>query len=135
MAEHPLLTLEEANARLPLIRPILERLRDLVAEAQQRQAQIEQLQQVYPSANGHRAELETQIRVATRELEEGVEEVRRLIDEAEGHGCEVKDPSTGLIDFRSLRDGEVVYLCWRLGEGDIAYWHTLQAGFKGRQPL
>ena len=62
--------------------------------------------------------------------------IRTLIAEAEGLGCEVKDPSSGLIDFRSLRNGEVVYLCWRLGEGDhIEFWHTLTDGFAGRQPL
>jgi hypothetical protein len=47
----------------------------------------------------------------------------------------VKDPATGLIDFRSLRGGREVYLCWRLGEGEIAWWHELDAGFQGRQPL
>jgi len=50
-------------------------------------------------------------------------------------GVEVKDPSTGLIDFRSLRGDEEVYLCWRLGEGRIAWWHDLDSGFQGRRPL
>ena len=47
----------------------------------------------------------------------------------------LKDPRTGLVDFRSVRDGRVVYLCWRLGEDRIRYWHDLDAGFAGRQPL
>ena len=50
-------------------------------------------------------------------------------------GIEVKDLNQGLIDFPHLRRGRVVYLCWRLGEGDIAYWHELDAGFAGRQEL
>lgn len=48
---------------------------------------------------------------------------------------EVKDPERGLIDFRSERDGRVVYLCYLLGEPDLLYWHELDAGFAGRQPL
>ena len=48
---------------------------------------------------------------------------------------EVKDPERGLIDFRSERDGRVVFLCYLLGEPDLLYWHELDAGFAGRQPL
>ena len=48
---------------------------------------------------------------------------------------ELKDPARGLIDFRSERDGRVVYLCYLLGEPTIAHWHELDAGFAGRQPL
>jgi hypothetical protein len=43
--------------------------------------------------------------------------------------------STGLVDFRTMRDGRAVYLCWRLGEDAIRYWHELDAGFAGRRPL
>ncbi len=50
-------------------------------------------------------------------------------------GVELKDPAIGLIDFRSLREGRIIYLCWRLGEPTIAYWHDLDTGFAGRQPL
>ena len=61
--------------------------------------------------------------------------MRRPVGEPEGIGCEVKDVQTGLVDFRAMRDGRAVYLCWRLGEEDIAFWHELDAGFAGRQPL
>ena len=136
MADRRLFTLEEANAVLPALQPVLEALRSAVLEAQRHQANLEQMQKVYPSANGHRAELETQIRLSKDALDELMVKIRALIAEAEGLGCEVKDPSSGLIDFRSLRDGEVVYLCWRLGEGDhIEFWHTLTDGFAGRRPL
>lgn len=64
------------------------------------------------------------------------QEIRALLAELEQHGAEIKDPASGLIDFRTLRDGREVYLCWRLGEGPrILYWHDLDAGFAGRQPL
>jgi hypothetical protein len=59
-----------------------------------------------------------------------------LTSELENLGVQLKDYSQGLIDFPSLRDGEVVLLCWRLGEGDeVEWWHDVDSGFAGRQPL
>lgn len=64
------------------------------------------------------------------------QEIHALVHEIGHLGIEVKDPETGLIDFRSMRDGREVYLCWRLGEGPrIRYWHELDAGFPGRRAL
>ncbi len=54
----------------------------------------------------------------------------------EALGVQLKDYERGLIDFPSLRDGRVVLLCWQMGEGDeLEWWHDLEAGFAGRQPL
>lgn len=50
-------------------------------------------------------------------------------------GCEFKDLDQGLIDFPSIRDGRLVYLCWKRGEPRIMYWHELDTGFVGRQKL
>jgi hypothetical protein len=50
-------------------------------------------------------------------------------------GVELKDPRTGLIDFRALRGDEEVYLCWRHGEPAVDHWHPLHTGFGGRQPI
>jgi hypothetical protein len=50
-------------------------------------------------------------------------------------GCLVKDLDEGLIDFPTLRDGEEVYLCWKLGEERVGYWHGIEEGFAGRKPL
>ena len=49
--------------------------------------------------------------------------------------AELKDPRSGLLDFPSLRDGRTVYLCWKLDEPTIGYWHPIETGFAGRQPL
>jgi hypothetical protein len=58
------------------------------------------------------------------------------VSELEGLGVQLKDYSRGLVDFPSLRDGRVVLLCWELGEGDrVKWWHDVEAGFAGRQPL
>jgi len=50
-------------------------------------------------------------------------------------GILLRDPETGLIDFPAERDGEEVFLCWRLGEDDVAYYHGVHGGFGGRKPL
>lgn len=58
------------------------------------------------------------------------------VNELESLGVQLKDYSRGLIDFPALRDGRVVLLCWQLGEGDrLEWWHDVEAGFAGRQPL
>lgn len=63
-------------------------------------------------------------------------EIEKLIGEISGAGIQVKDPTRGLIDFPSRRSGRVVLLCWQLGEPEeIMWWHDLDTGFAGRQPI
>lgn len=55
--------------------------------------------------------------------------------EIQSLGIVIRDVDRGLIDFPAVRDGREVYLCWQLDEGEIAFWHDIEAGFGGRQPL
>lgn len=59
------------------------------------------------------------------------EDITAIIDT----GCILRDVDRGLIDFYSIMDETVVFLCWQLGEDSVMYWHSIQDGFKGRQPL
>jgi hypothetical protein len=64
--------------------------------------------------------------------------IRRLKEAIEGiqeRGCVIKDLDIGLIDFPTLFHGEEVYLCWKLGESGIQYWHGVHEGFRGRKPI
>jgi hypothetical protein len=61
--------------------------------------------------------------------------IGELIQKILSTGVEVKDINLGLVDFLSLRDGREVYLCWQFGEEDIRFWHDLDTGYTGRQPL
>ena len=70
-----------------------------------------------------------------REVGEGFLAVRRLLAEVQGLGIVVRDIDRGLIDFPAVIDGEEVYLCWQLDEDGISWWHDLESGFGGRQPL
>ena len=81
--------------------------------------------------NGHTAEalaLEARATDLLRAIGARLDGLRML-------GIELKDLEHGLVDFPSWREGRVVYLCWRLDEERIGYWHELDAGFQGRQPL
>ncbi len=63
------------------------------------------------------------------------EQLDKLVHQIQDMGVILKDINTGLLDFPALRDGTEVYLCWRFGEGYIAFWHEIDAGFSGRQPI
>lgn len=64
-----------------------------------------------------------------------VEEIDATVGEIEESGVHLKDIKLGLIDFPAERHGEVIYLCWQFGEPEVAFWHRVEDGFAGRQPL
>jgi hypothetical protein len=126
-------TVAEANATLPLVRAVVT---DITALARDLHERHERLTHIAPARRGalteaHREEL----LLAEAELERGQERMHELDRELRQLGIELKDYFTGLIDFRCLMDGREVYLCWRLGEPEVAHWHELQDGFAGRQRL
>jgi hypothetical protein len=125
-------SVEEANKALPLIKAIVEdivRQNRLVDTLQQRLTRVLK-ERRRPSDDLYSEEL-TQSQL---ELEAEEERLRTYTEELEGLGVELKGDD-GLCDFRSLMDGREVYLCWRLGEPEVMYWHELGAGFAGRQSL
>lgn len=61
--------------------------------------------------------------------------IHELVAKVQALGVEVKDLERGLVDFRARRGEQEFYLCWRVGESGISWWHTLESGFAGRQPL
>ena len=69
------------------------------------------------------------------ELEDHLKQVHQSIAEIDAIGVQVKDLDSGLLDFPCRVDDKFVLLSWKLGETSIEHWHTLEAGFKGRQPL
>jgi hypothetical protein len=62
-------------------------------------------------------------------------ELARTLEEIQSLGVVVKDLDSGLVDFPSVREGEDVLLCWRLGEDEVAFWHGYDDGFAGRRPI
>jgi hypothetical protein len=135
MAKMRLFTPEEANQALPEVRPLVEQLvedrRALVALG----GELEELQaliggnggSIDPSRVGELQEAVAQAAAA----------LTALVDDIQELGVQIKDLDRGLVDFpaRHPDTGEVVLLCWELGEPDVAHWHDLEEGFAGRKPL
>ena len=67
--------------------------------------------------------------------DEARDKIKEAIERIQDTGCVLKDLDEGLVDFPALREGREVYLCWKLGEERIGYWHGLDEGFAGRKPL
>jgi hypothetical protein len=124
-------TLEEARALLPEVRAIAESMRDHKRAFEQQQSLLKEAG-THAAGNGHGS---PGALAAQTEAERLVNEIQSRIQQLAQMGVEVKGIDEGLVDFPSLRDGRVVYLCWRIGEPDILYWHELHAGFSGRRPL
>ena len=70
-----------------------------------------------------------------KEKSDRIERWNKSIREIEDVGILIKNPDLGLVDFYSIRDGQVVFLCWQRGEPEVRYWHTLEGGYGGRRPL
>ena len=133
--ENRLFTLEEASSVLPRVRSLAADLRDKAQELVTLRANLDAFRQSKQTGD-HAVDGEAQLVVRTLGNANRVaEEMRSLATELEEIGCELKDVHTGLLDFRSLREDRVVYLCWRLSEDEIRFWHELDTGFAGRQPL
>ena len=131
-----LFTLESANRLLPSVRGRLAELRASHREilALQGRVDIEELAGTDPAghltdaARNRIAELNETLLKTMETFEEQFEDFTAL-------GCELKDLAKGLVDFYTMRDGTLAYLCWHDGEESIRYWHPLEGGFSARQEL
>ncbi|MGH2429517.1 MAG: DUF2203 domain-containing protein [Candidatus Limnocylindria bacterium] len=125
-------TLEEARALLPTIRATLLQLaveRHRHAEAH---AQLHALMHDEEDGDLDRAAAVRRQEAVTAELRA---RVRSLLDHLDSIGVEVRDLDEGLIDIPTRRDGEAAWLCWRLSDPELAFWHSTREGFASRKPL
>ena len=76
-----------------------------------------------------------QLAIERRRPEPSPEVVRALLEHIDSLGIVVRDLDEGLVDFPTHRDGEPAWLCWKLSDGELGYWHTTREGFAARQPL
>jgi hypothetical protein len=132
--EVTLFTVDEANRVAAEIRPELERLVEMKREfdrIESRAAVLDLASHGAAPGNPDAAELER-----LRSTREALgERIGRAIRALQGRGCLVKDLDRGLVDFYSLHGDRLIFLCWQLAETEVAHWHTLEAGFAGRQPI
>ena len=118
-------SVDEANAMLPRLRPLLERVREQQAALAEDRSVA--LIRARAAQNGGGAAAQ-KLTARSRALEK---DVRQL----QSWGIVLRDPATGLVDFYHQREGQTVFLCWRLGEDRVSWWHPVETGIAGRQPL
>ena len=126
-------TLDEAGKQVSWLAQLFADLRPLRARAQELENETTALEQRIGSNGGSttRDRLEQQRAL----LDEVVGQINVKADAISERGILVKGIEPGLVDFPSLKDGREVYLCWREGEAQIDFWHEVDTGFPGRQPL
>lgn len=128
-------TLEEANRTLPLVRSIVRDIVTLFRDVHERRERLARVRQSHGGPRHRDNPYSEELQNIEQELDRDIERLREYSEELHQLGVELKDPLSGLVDFYSRMDDRDVYLCWKLGEDEIAYWHELDAGFSGRQSL
>jgi hypothetical protein len=128
-----LFTLAEANDLLADVRPLAERIVDRKRALDAAEAQRAELLHQIAGNGGDLTP--SDVADAVQRVEREAAAIDTLVDELHGRGVQVKDLDLGLLDFPSEREGEVVLLCWRVGEDEIGYWHGVDEGYAGRKAL
>ena len=127
-------TVEEANQELPRVRRIVAQIAELSAllPELEDQARIAEYESKRERASAGERERHQQARDAASGAEL---ELLKAVASLNGLGIQLKGPLEGLIDFPSYREGELVELCWKLGEERVEHWHHVGEGFAGRKKL
>ena len=126
-------TVEEANAALEELRPIVARMvehRQNLTTAQRRQREL-----VTRIAGNGGDMMPSDLREAAEMIEREAAAIADCAERIDQAGAQVKSLEEGLLDFPALRGDEEVLLCWKLGEDEIRFWHGADEGFAGRRPL
>jgi len=123
-------TVDQANRTLPLVRRIV---RDIVEahaiwQGRVREFEVATVQSRADRPSSRAEELQREAQRLARDIQGFVDELREL-------GVEFKGYDMGLVDFPSEMEGRTVYLCWKLGEDTVLFWHEVDAGYAGRRPL
>ncbi|HUI27830.1 MAG TPA: DUF2203 domain-containing protein [Candidatus Kryptonia bacterium] len=128
--EQHLFSIDEVNALIPKLEFVMGRLQQRGAELR-RGIEALALETGKPTAELNGSEI-VELRPALRPL---IEDLERLVGEIEECGGQFKGLDLGLVDFPAEINGEIALLCWQFGEKEVGYWHSLEGGFEGRQPL
>lgn len=119
-------TLHEANEALTVIRPLMDEVQAIRKKILANQPEAWPAIEKSAGNGGNRA---------LSDMVQDFEQLDALIHQIQSAGAQIKDVNTGLLDFSALKDGREVFLCWQYGEDEIAFWHEVDAGYAGRQPI
>lgn len=120
--------LDAANARIAELRPILSALREARDEIAAGQVRLAQLSAGEDADKALIAREQQAMTATVRSMEAAVLQI-------DAWDVNLRDIGSGLVDIPALANGRPIWLCWKLGEGEIAWWHELDAGVTGRKPL
>lgn len=129
-------TPEEANLRLPLVQAIVKDIVALYQDLHDRQERITEIKRL-PGASSRDEDsvYSEELLQAEMDIENDTEQLKGFISELMELGVELEDPALGVVNFPALRDSKEIYLCWKVGEEEVAHWHSLDEGFSERQVL
>jgi len=127
-------TLSEAQTLLPVVEALLKKAQAAGTRAAVIEAEMQELTQRIFLSGGMRVNVAATAR-RRAERDKALQEGRDTLAELDEIGVQVKDLEKGLLDFPSVMDGKTVLLCWKLGEKEIGFWHSVEDGFAGRKPL
>jgi hypothetical protein len=135
MPDREVFTLEEVNAKIPTLRGIVGEQLLRRAAIQERLTSLGDLTDEIPDDFAEMPTDSARVRSLKGELARLVTEYRQGWQEVESMGAVIKDPQIGLVDFYGQVDGNVVWLCWKYGEEEVAFYHALDEGFAGRKEI
>jgi hypothetical protein len=127
-------TLAEAQSLIPSVDPVLRKAIELKSNYAEAEEEMESFSRRIQMMGGLVVDREQALAMRQRR-DTASEGLREAIQEVEEFGCVLKDLDIGLIDFPTLFRGREVYLCWKLGEASIAFWHGTDEGFAGRKAI
>jgi len=127
-------TLDEAQTLLPVLEALLRRAQDQGRHCALVEVELDQLRQQIVLAGGMHVDVASAAR-RRAERDKALQETKDALAEIEAIGVQVKDLEKGLLDFPCVIEGKTVLLCWKMGEEEIAFWHSVEDGFAGRKPL
>ena len=127
-------TLTEAESLLPEIDSILREAVSLKAQYLEAEEAIQSFAQRVAMQGGVLVDRATVMRNRAQRDRHG-ERLKAAVEKLHDFGCVIKDLDVGLVDFPTLFHGREVYLCWRMGEPGIGYWHGVDEGFAGRKQI
>lgn len=116
-------TLSEANQAMQTVRPLMDELQEIRAKILVHQPAAWPAMQKSAGNGGN---------LALSKMVQDFDRLDAIVHRVQNLGAQIKDLNTGLLDFPALKDGREICLCWKHGEGDIAFWHEVDEGFAGR---
>ena len=126
----------EIDKLLPQVVPLVEQIQGLQRSILQTNEKMDQVISKLSAGNGYPIQsLKQQLEELTKHQLQLMEAFQSALEQLQTLGGTLKDVGKGLVDFYGLREGQLIWLCWHLGEKSVRFWHPLDEGFTGRKPL